>query len=123
MRVLIAAVGLLLLFGGVACGLIPAAATASVPASVISVARADTYMCGSPWAVDHDSIDREQGVSTLAATSATVLGTPTVADDTTVLCARAFGTRGVWGAVLAGLGALALLGVGLVIAARKRPAA
>src|SRR5690349_12021140 len=104
MRALIAIVGVVLLAAGMALGFVPTTATVSIPGSVTSVARTDTYTCGSPWSADQESIDHEQGVATLAANVATVQGTPTVAADTKELCAAAFGTRGTWGAVLAGFG-------------------
>lgn len=120
MRVVLLVIGLLLLGGGLALGLIPSSATIAVNETAISVARADSYSCGSPWLVDQQSPAAEQKVADLAAGVATVQGTPTVAEDAAGLCTTALGSRGMFGAVLAGLGALTLLGLGLVLVAVRR---
>jgi hypothetical protein len=119
MRVVMLIVGLALLGVGLGLGLVPANATTAIPGSPATPARVDSYSCGSPWAVDHDAIDKQQGVNDLTAMEATVVGNPTVAENATGLCDRAFGARGLWGGVLAVLGALALLGLGLVVAAQR----
>lgn len=121
MRALLLIVGLALLAAGLGLGLAPASATIAIPATATSVARGDSYSCGSPWAADRQSMDAEQHVADLAAGVSTVQGTPAAADNTAALCATAVGSRGVFGAVLAVLGALTLLGLGLIIAARRGP--
>lgn len=115
MRVTMLTVGLALLAAGLSLGFVPTTASTTVTGSATANQRVDTYSCGSPWAVDQDSIGRQQGVDTLAANVAVVQGTLAVPENTTDLCQRAFGTRGTWGAVLAVLGALTLLGLGLVV--------
>lgn len=123
MRVLLLIAGLLLLATGLGLGLVPATATTAIPNSPATPARIDSYSCGSPWAVDQAAIDRQQHVNDLTADEATVTGTPTPAENAATLCTTALGSRGMFGAVLAGLGALTLLGLGLVMAARRGPAA
>lgn len=120
MRVILLIVGLVLLGAGLGLGLVPASAAIAIPATATSTARGDTYSCGSPWLVDQQSPAAEQKIANLAAGMATVQGTPTVADDAAASCSTVFGPRGVFGAVLAGLGALTLLGLGLVLVAVRR---
>lgn len=124
MRVTMLLVGLVLLGVGLGLGFVPTSASTTVTGSATANQRVDTYSCGSPWSVDRDSIDKQQGVDTLAANVAVVQGTLAVPENTADLCERAFGTRGTWGAVLAGLGALSLLGLGLLMAFQsgRRPA-
>ena len=127
MRVVMLIVGLVLLGAGVGLGFVPTTATTAIPDSVLTRARVDTYSCGSPWSVDREAIDKQQGVNDQTAMQAVVTGTLEVAENTTDLCARAFGARGTWGAVAAAMGALTLLGAGLVVMAqqtrRRGPAA
>ena len=123
MRVMLLIAGLALLVAGLGLGLVPASTTIAIPATATSAARGDSFSCGSPWFADQQSMAAEQHVADLAAGVSTVQGTPAVADNTTALCVTAVGSRGMFGAVLAVLGALTLLGLGLIIAARRGPGA
>jgi hypothetical protein len=120
MRVAMLIVGLLMLATGLAAGLVPSSATIAIAATATSPARGDTYSCGSPWNPDQQSIATAQQASTLAANVSTVQGTPVVSESAADLCATALGSRGVWGAMMAALGALTIIGIGLVLAAVRR---
>lgn len=107
MRALIVTVGVVLLIVGVALGTVSSSATSYGGGS---------YSCGSPWFTDSHSINSQQTSNGIASVL-THGGLPVV--DAAAPCAEAFGSRGVFGGVLAALGALALLGAALVAMARQ----
>lgn len=73
-----------------------------------------SFSCGSPWSPDTKEMDHQKYIDDLANSMA---GSSVWSTDYRQRCDDAFGGRGVFGGVLAGLGALALLGV----AVARRP--
>jgi hypothetical protein len=99
----LAAAGGVLLLVGLLLGLIPGSVS-------------DTFSCGSPWARDTlmtDAADRGADLGSALA------GQRNTSTSYRQLCSDALDARGVWGGVLAGLGALALLGAAVVHGNRK----
>jgi hypothetical protein len=70
-----------------------------------------SFSCGSPWSPDTKEMDHQRYIDDLANSMA---GSKVWSTDYRERCDDAFGGRGVFGGVLAGLGALALVGVAVV---------
>jgi hypothetical protein len=74
----------------------------------------ETFSCGSPWFVDTEALQRQESRDGFADA---LNGRAVSVADYRQRCADAFGSRGTLGSVLAGLGALVLVGV----AVTRRP--
>jgi hypothetical protein len=105
----LAITGLLVLALGLLLGLIPGSVTTA----------SGSTPCGSPWVRDNRLVDAATEGSRLGADLiGSQLGRRYESTDYRALCDDALGGRGAFGGVLAGLGALTLLGAALVNAQR-----
>lgn len=86
-----------------------------IPGSITSTGDT-TYTCGSPWIRDHSG---EQTANLSQSIANALTGQSVYSVDYRAKCDDALGSRGVFGGVIAGLGVLALLGVGLVSAQKQ----
>lgn len=107
---LMMAAGATLLIIGIILGVIPGHASGAL-------GTGDPISCGSPWFRDHAGEQHAAAVDNLATSMEG--GGPAAGDRYRVACDDATGTRGVFAWVLAGLGLLAFIGLGLIAAQRR----
>lgn len=103
--------GLVLVGAGLLMGLAPSTVTSEFA----------TVNCGSPWSPSREAARRDAYIEDLGkAMSTTGVYSESSYDEQ---CADALGSRGGWGIALATLGALGLLGMGLVAFSKEQETA
>lgn len=101
-----AAVAVVAIIIGLSLGMAPSSISTSAGSG-------DTVPCGSPWSPDASDAEMRDDFATAIGREYGYSIDRGYADK----CEKAHGARGGWGTALAGLGALTLLGLGLIAAA------
>jgi hypothetical protein len=107
---LMTAAGAALLIIGIILGVTPGHASGALGMD-------SPISCGSPWFRDHTGEQHAAAVDNLATSMEG--GGPAAGNRYRIACDDATGTRGVFAWVLAGLGLLTLIGLGLIAAQRR----